>query len=843
MKKKPKVLLIGWDSADWKVINPLLDSGQMPALESIVNNGVMGNIATLDPPLSPMLWTSIATGKYAFKHGVHGFLEGVENNTKLQPVTNASIKTKTIWKILNEHGIKTNVVGWWPSHPAEEIDGVQVSNFYGKLINKESEKWDLPPQTITPKKFYKPLRDCRVHPNEFSAEQLLPFIPSFQNATEEQRKKFNILLKDLAECLSIHSAATYLTENSEWDFMAVYYNAIDHISHVFMKYHPPKLDWVSTEDYEMYKEVINAFYKFHDMMLGRWLELVDEDTYVIVMSDHGFHSDHLRKKALPKEPAAIAREHNHFGMIAIKGPGIKKDERIYGASLLDVAPTLLSIYNLPIAQDMDGKVLAEMYENQPKLSSIASYDSEDESFDIKTLQQTDSEEMMQQLADLGYIDAPNANSSEAVQRTLDENNYYLARSYADAGKFEEAMLIMEKLSETYPKNHRYLIKQAQISLNTYNVQKLDATIEKLSAIFKTENVVLKMLQGKSAFLKNNYKEALQYFQSINEYESNDYIASQLGNIYLKMGKFNEAIASFNKNLALDKSNSNALFGLGITYLSLKDYEKAIGYLLDSISLVYHNAQAHYNLGTALFEIEAYTEAAQAFEVALKIAPKMLKARTTLIEIYTNYLVDEAKLNALQNTDEIEKETIYIVSGLPRSGTSMMMQMLEAGGLTPFTDNLRTADTSNPKGYYEHEAIKRLAVDTKVINRAKGKVVKVISSLLKFLPDRYNYKVIVMKRNVTEISISQEKMLLENNKLRAESAVFNLEQNLQNSYNEAIDFLKLKPNVDFLELNYNEILSHSEVYCKEISHFLSKNLDTKNMLKIIDKNLHRNKINM
>lgn len=843
MKKKPKVLLIGWDSADWKVINPLMDSGQMPALESIVNNGVMGNIATLDPPLSPMLWTSIATGKYAFKHGVHGFLEGVENNSKLQPVTNASIKTKTIWKILNENGLKTNVVGWWPSHPAEEIDGVQVSNFYGKLLNKESEKWELPLQTISPRKYYKPLKGCRVHPNEFSAEQLLPFIPGFQNGNEEQRKRFNILLKDLAECLSIHSAATYLAENSEWDFMAVYYNAIDHISHVFMKYHPPKLDWVSQEDFEMFHEVINAFYKFHDMMLGRWFELADEDTYVIVMSDHGFHSDHLRKKELPKEPAAIAREHNHFGMIAMKGPGLKKDERIYGASLLDIAPTLLSIYGLPVAQDMDGKVLTDIYEVQPELSSIESYDTEDTSFNVKTLQQTDSDEMMQQLADLGYIDAPNSNSPEAVQRTLDENNYYLARSYADAGKFEEAMLIMDKLTEIYPKNHRYLIKLAQISLNTYNVQKLDSTIEKLDKIFQKENVALKMLKGKSAFLKNNYKEALSVFQSIKDHETNDYIAFQLGNIYLKLGNFKEAIVAFNQNLAADKQNNNAFFGLGLAYLNLKDYEKSIGYLLDSIALVYHNAPAHFYLGEALMEIEAYHEAAQAYEVALKIAPKMLKARTALIDIYSKYLQNDEKLSLLLQNENTQRDTVYIVSGLPRSGTSMMMQMLEAGGLQPFTDNLRTADTSNPKGYYEHEAIKRLAVDNKVIKLARGKVVKVISSLLKFLPDRYHYKVIVMKRNLTEVAVSQEKMLLQNNKLKPDSAILNMEQNLTASYNEAINYLNSKSNMDYLEIDYTRILENPEHYCQILSDFMGKKLDATNMLKIVDKNLHRNKINV
>ena len=81
MKKPPKVLLIGWDAADWKIINPLMNAGEMPNLQSLVDRGVIGNLATLQPILSPMLWTSIATGKRAHKHGIHGFSEPNEDGT------------------------------------------------------------------------------------------------------------------------------------------------------------------------------------------------------------------------------------------------------------------------------------------------------------------------------------------------------------------------------------------------------------------------------------------------------------------------------------------------------------------------------------------------------------------------------------------------------------------------------------------------------------------------------------------------------------------------------------------------------------------------------------------
>jgi uncharacterized protein (TIGR03437 family) len=125
-----KVLLAGWDAADWKVIHPLMDAGKMPNVGRLVENGATGQIATLHPPLSPMLWTSIATGKRPFKHGIHGFSEPTPDGRGVQPVTNLSRRSKALWNIFNQNDLRSVVIGWWPSHPAEPIDGVMVSDHY-----------------------------------------------------------------------------------------------------------------------------------------------------------------------------------------------------------------------------------------------------------------------------------------------------------------------------------------------------------------------------------------------------------------------------------------------------------------------------------------------------------------------------------------------------------------------------------------------------------------------------------------------------------------------------------------------------------------------------------------
>ena len=289
-----KVLLIGWDAADWKVIMPLIKEGKMPTLAKFISEGVHGKIKTLDPPLSPMLWTSMATGYRADKHGVLGFIEPLADNSGIRPVTSTTRKVRAIWNILHNQGMRSNVVGWWPSNPAEPINGVMVSNLYQQANKAIKEKWDMPDGTVHPSELAEKLKEFRVHPQELTGNHLTPFIPNLKKIDQEKDKRIMGVAKTLANAASIHAASTYLQRETEWDFMAVYHDAIDHFCHIAMKFHPPIRKGIPQEIFDNYKEVVNAGYMFHDMMLERTLSMVDDDTVVMIVSDHGFHSDHLR---------------------------------------------------------------------------------------------------------------------------------------------------------------------------------------------------------------------------------------------------------------------------------------------------------------------------------------------------------------------------------------------------------------------------------------------------------------------------------------------------------------------------------------------------------------------
>jgi Sulfotransferase domain len=186
------------------------------------------------------------------------------------------------------------------------------------------------------------------------------------------------------------------------------------------------------------------------------------------------------------------------------------------------------------------------------------------------------------------------------------------------------------------------------------------------------------------------------------------------------------------------------------------------------------------------------------------------------------------------------KSIVVVSGLPRSGTSMLMKMLEAGGLPVVTDDLRSADEDNPKGYYEDERVKDLhqAGDKAWLQDARGKVVKIISFLLKSLPADNNYQVLFMHRNLREIVASQNKMLVrrgERNDTTDERAVALLEEQVR----DARFFLR-RPQFEVLEMNYGEILQGGRPQAQRITEFLGRPLDVEKMAQVVDVQLYRNR---
>jgi hypothetical protein len=190
-----------------------------------------------------------------------------------------------------------------------------------------------------------------------------------------------------------------------------------------------------------------------------------------------------------------------------------------------------------------------------------------------------------------------------------------------------------------------------------------------------------------------------------------------------------------------------------------------------------------------------------------------------------------------NTSRPPFDFITVVSGLPRSGTSMMMKMLEAGGVPVLTDKIRRPDEDNPKGYYEYERVKKLKTDQDWLPDAVGKVVKIVSFLLLLAPPGFKYKVVFMRRALPEVLASQQKMLERRGEVVKddddEMAVL-YTKHLRQVYG----WLEAQPHMDVLYVDHRKAIENPRAAAEQVNTFLGGELEVERMVEVVDKSLHR-----
>lgn len=187
---------------------------------------------------------------------------------------------------------------------------------------------------------------------------------------------------------------------------------------------------------------------------------------------------------------------------------------------------------------------------------------------------------------------------------------------------------------------------------------------------------------------------------------------------------------------------------------------------------------------------------------------------------------------------MDQDLVTVVSGLPRSGTSMMMRMLEAGGMPVLTDAIRESDEDNPKGYYEFERVKQIETDQAWLEEAKGKVVKMVAALLKHLPPDYRYRIVFMRRNIEEVLASQRRMLIR----RGEPTDTVSDERMADLFRKHVAqieaWLAEQTNMEIGYVDYGEVLAHPVTQARQINRFLGNRLDVERMAEVVDPNLYR-----
>ncbi|PYT34820.1 MAG: hypothetical protein DMF52_11835 [Acidobacteria bacterium] len=376
-----RLVVFGVDGADWQVIEPLVTRGRLPHFKRLIEEGATGTLRSMEPSASPSLWTTIATGVRPERHGIYGFvIEGdggpadavhaeepgagpPGRGAMVRPVTSGMRRAPAFWNILPRYGRKVGVVGWLVTWPAEPTNGFIVSSYLPYIYNwstgrplKGTIVSGIPKQTF-PEALIDDLNAEKVKPGDIPPETVRRFYDPerVRGLSADDRDCALGFLWSLACDETYRRIGLKLFDKYPVDLFAIYFGGVDVASHRFWKFaHPGALDYrVGPEEAAVLGRVIDEYYVYVDGLLGEYLERLGPDTTLVVLSDHGF-----KPVLFPGKPTTSGH-HRMEGILALFGRGARRAHTIDGAGLLDVLPTLLYLLDLPIARDLEGKVLQD----------------------------------------------------------------------------------------------------------------------------------------------------------------------------------------------------------------------------------------------------------------------------------------------------------------------------------------------------------------------------------------------------------------------------------------------------------------------------------------------------
>jgi tetratricopeptide (TPR) repeat protein len=432
-----RILLVGWEAADWRLLHPLIDTGKMPALRSIVESGASGTLFSAQPLVPAALWTSLVTGKRLWQHRVCHQQELDAATRRAVPVSAAQRRARALWEMLADHGKRSLVVGWAATHGARGDHAAIVSNRYAEPTAGPGVKPWPPalPGTYWPRSLAAALDPFRVSPEDIQADLIARYVPDWQKVDQKRDRRLGHLRVYLAADFSHHAAMLHLLSRGDWDFAAIHYPSLGAMSSLFLPYLAPKRDWVPEEEFRLYQHVLPAACILCDRLLQNLMQAAGQETAILVTSVHGIN---------PNPPPSYLRARDRElwrspqGIFAGAGSGLKADSLLLGASVHDVAPTILAWFGLPMGDDMEGRVLIEAFAQPPEVRRVPSWER------IAHAAPAEADPLR---------DAPLADAeAEAFGREQDWN---LARSYLDAARYEQALPVLEKLFRSFPERTEF----------------------------------------------------------------------------------------------------------------------------------------------------------------------------------------------------------------------------------------------------------------------------------------------------------------------------------------------------------------------------------------------------
>jgi tetratricopeptide (TPR) repeat protein/arylsulfatase A-like enzyme len=660
---RPRVLLVGLDGLDWRILRPLLDRGEMANLASLIERGASGPLKSIEPLISPPIWTSIATGVKPERHGITWFVCDTATPGERIPVTSTLREAKAFWNVLSEDGRTVGIVGWWASYPAERVRGFVVSDFvgyHGFGMSGRAVETDL--GKTYPPKLIDEVRGLLPDPRQPSYEEVRRFLAIDRIEFDAARRgegpyagPIQLFNSYLATARSYTAIAERLCLERRPEVLAVYFEFPDATSHLFARFAPPRMPSVSDDGYARFSAAVVEAYRHQDELLGRLLGLSGPDDVVLVVSDHGFRWGERRPNE--GDVVEIGKAHGWHegeGVFVFAGPGIRKRFAVSRASVLDVTPTLLRFLDAPLARDLDGAPLLDVFEPEwlemhpPSL--VEKYDApgrpspEDAPAFEKTARGF-AEEQKRRLEGLGYVSrggAPPEMRASRIALLLKAGRWpeaerellalvhqkpadaivrvLLGEVYRASGRLSLARQEFEAAAGLAPASVPLLCALAEVLVEERDLQGAEGWLR--VAIERDPSFVrARLALGHALNLQGRPQDARGAFESVLALRPDSALAHyNLGVIEERSGRTIEAIERYREAGRLDPTDPFSRMNLGVLLAKRGDRKEALNLLAEAVRLAPQNPEARFNLGVSYLEEGIAERAVEELEHTLRIDP-------------------------------------------------------------------------------------------------------------------------------------------------------------------------------------------------------------------------------
>lgn len=369
--RRAPVIWLGLDGLDWDWMDRLSAAGRVPNWSKLVAEGASDKLASFMPILSPVVWTTMATGVGPDVHRVLDFQEIEAKTGRKVPVSGLSRAVPALWNLASAAHVRVGVVGWWATHPAEVVNGF--------LISDRASPISFPTAPLSgvayPPALDESVRRVVTRDGVVALADLRPYlglsdpeIAQGLSSPDGMKNPVFALARILASTRVNQRLARELYDRELPDFMTVYFEGTDEIGHVFASYAPPRLACVSDDDARRYGKAAETYFATIDMILGQWMRRAREDgATLIVTSDHGFKWGAERPcERSSSEWSTAAFWHRPDGVFAAWGTRVSPGRDREHPSVFDIAPTVLALLGLPADVRMTGKSIADAFGGLPR---------------------------------------------------------------------------------------------------------------------------------------------------------------------------------------------------------------------------------------------------------------------------------------------------------------------------------------------------------------------------------------------------------------------------------------------------------------------------------------------